>query len=1451
MTMGSERLVRRAYISATYNDLRECRQRAALVLKRMGYLDVAMEYYVAENRRSLDRCLEDVAGCDLYVGIFAWRYGWVPPHEDGRKLSITEREYRRAVELDKPRLLFLLDESAPWPPAMVDASRTRIRKLRGDLAADRQPALFSSPDTLDVALAAALSHLVLQRVTASPAAARPGRSRAAIDWEGYRAAMVRLHRYLDLEALVEPQRDDLLRLQLRSVFVEPSVRTSTPPLELPEATWERLVERGEVHSEDLPPGVSAADVRADTAAREEPARPVLAALAEPGRPHAILLGDPGAGKSTVARFLVLSLLEPDGAAALRQVLAGYLPLLIELKTYAALCTQGLCRSFVEFVDLMGRTEGWRLGGEALQHFLSEDGRVMLIVDGLDEIVDSAERERAARQIAGFASDHRRARVLVTSRAIGYRRKVLTDAGFAHLTLQDLGEDQVTEFTERWYSLALADRPADARQRTERILAAFRQSASIRQLAGNPMLLTIMVIIGRHQELPRERWKLYEHAASVLIQHWDVNKHLHDRNVAAAFIGEDDKKELLRRLAYRMQAGGEGFAGNYVPGDLLQREFEAYLGERYAQPPDRAAAAARVLIEELRARNFILALHGANLYGFVHRAFLEYFCAVALVHRFEKTHELSLEELKHEIYGAHWDDPAWQEVLRLVCGMLDARWAGELIAFLTMDANPYWTADPDAHPPEHLVLATQCLAEVRSRRAIEPACATLLRAIVSALEGPEWISKRLSLLVGEKLTSAVEEVGSDWPGSEWLRESLASAINYVPRALRRASLRVAVSILGRDDRLRHTLEGLTGSHSEYTRGAALEALALAWPHEPRVCKLVEERARRDEDFSVRTRAIRLLSDTLARSPGVRGFIERLAAKDASSRVRAEALDALAGGWPNEVRVRRLVERWALQDDDSEVATSALTVLARTWPLQPGVRELVERRAVKAHHGERRAVKAHHGERRAVRAHHGERWARRAHHDHVREAALWALARTWPQEVGAREAVERALQDDDSSVREGALDLMAEVWPGTAGLRERFEQRALHDKGLGSYRTLQRLATTWPGEGSVRELLELRAKQDDEVLVRRVALSALARIWPQEEGVRYLVEKRSVEDADGGVRGRALKLLAECWPEEEGVRQLLERRVIEDPTGSVRGASLAALARTWPQEEGVRELVERRAVEDAEGVVRGSALAALARRWPQDESVRRLVERRTVEDTAWSARAAALAPLARSWSQEEGVRELVERRIVEDTARSVRAEALEVLAHSWPRVEGVRELIERRAVVDGESSVRWRALRVLADRWPQQAGARSCVEQSALQDADRDVRSEALRVLAATWPRVASVRQVLRRALEDGESDVRRSALEGLLGIEADPTVRLIFSRHLDGLKPFLDPSSPIPPEHLRKAAARLGIRIGQARGKVAECSRRLGWDLRKGQPASPPARATGRQRGGRASRKGGG
>jgi hypothetical protein len=48
-----------------------------------------MEAYTAADERPLDLCLRDVAQSDIYVGLWAWRYGYVPPADESRAKSGT------------------------------------------------------------------------------------------------------------------------------------------------------------------------------------------------------------------------------------------------------------------------------------------------------------------------------------------------------------------------------------------------------------------------------------------------------------------------------------------------------------------------------------------------------------------------------------------------------------------------------------------------------------------------------------------------------------------------------------------------------------------------------------------------------------------------------------------------------------------------------------------------------------------------------------------------------------------------------------------------------------------------------------------------------------------------------------------------------------------------------------------------------------------------------------------------------------------------------------------------------------------------------------------------------------------------------------------------------------------------------------------------------------------
>ncbi len=98
---------------------------------------------VAAHQRPLAQCLADVAASDVYVGIFAWRYGFVPAQGNPQKLSITELEYRHALKLKKPCLIFLLSEDTHWSPHFMD-SQTGEGKARQEHQAPARRTLRSA-----------------------------------------------------------------------------------------------------------------------------------------------------------------------------------------------------------------------------------------------------------------------------------------------------------------------------------------------------------------------------------------------------------------------------------------------------------------------------------------------------------------------------------------------------------------------------------------------------------------------------------------------------------------------------------------------------------------------------------------------------------------------------------------------------------------------------------------------------------------------------------------------------------------------------------------------------------------------------------------------------------------------------------------------------------------------------------------------------------------------------------------------------------------------------------------------------------------------------------------------------------------------------------------------------------------------------------------------------------
>ncbi|MFG2613319.1 NACHT domain-containing protein, partial [Streptomyces anulatus] len=688
---------------------------------------------------------------------------------------------------------------------------------------------------------------------------------------------------IDLEVLTPlAEQGDHPPVSLRDVFVAPQVRADPPPVELPRELMKRLIENHELAAQDnAPSGVdSDALERVSRAYREQQTMGLLEVLTDPQGQRIVVLGDPGSGKSTLARYLTLSLTSstPDEELA---PLAGLLPVVVELRRYAE--ERWRERTFEEFLEYLHVMEGMCIPSILLEEYLQE-GRCLVIFDGLDELFNPAVRAETSRRITAFAGRYPHTRIVVTSRVIGYQRTAFDPAHFKHYMLQDLETIQIRRFAKLWYVNACPENSDLSSRLTRRVTDAVQHSRPVRELAGNPLLLTILAIIGRRQTLPRDRLGVYKHAITVLVARWDQDaKHLkvNDTPEAIDILGAEERQDLLRLLARHMQDGNSGIAGNHIHGRELERIFRDYLIQ-YELPIVQATTAARFMVNQLRERNFVLSRYGSEVYGFVHRAFLEYLAADDIAYRYKELREWSPEGLIAEVFERRTNDPAWHEVLLLLVGMLPEQDSGRALdSILSLHRNRQTADDYRV-----LVLAVQGLAEVRKIGRLSRQSKTVADELIVA-------TSKASYAYTPQLYSALPALAAFsefWAGRERFLHWFHARGQFLESRIVGATPADVAHVLYHDaDMLwKFALLGHGGQH----RGSALRELASRWSNMPETLALMRSRAVKDTDYQARTVALEQLATHWADHPNTLELIRSRVTQDPDEDVRSSALRMMA-------------------------------------------------------------------------------------------------------------------------------------------------------------------------------------------------------------------------------------------------------------------------------------------------------------------------------------------------------------------------------------------------------------------------------------------------------------------------------------------------------------------------------------------------------------------------------
>lgn len=147
-------------ISSTAHDLPEHRKQILEACLRQNMFPLRMEDLPANSDEAAAASLKMVEEADIYIGVFAHRYGYVPKANNPKQISVTEMEYDRAVEQKIERLIFVMDKSHPITVDDVDIDNAaKLKSFKGRVQAENIVRFFKSPDDLRAEAINSLSKL--------------------------------------------------------------------------------------------------------------------------------------------------------------------------------------------------------------------------------------------------------------------------------------------------------------------------------------------------------------------------------------------------------------------------------------------------------------------------------------------------------------------------------------------------------------------------------------------------------------------------------------------------------------------------------------------------------------------------------------------------------------------------------------------------------------------------------------------------------------------------------------------------------------------------------------------------------------------------------------------------------------------------------------------------------------------------------------------------------------------------------------------------------------------------------------------------------------------------------------------------------------------------------------------------------------------------------------------
>lgn len=346
-----------------------------------------------------------------------------------------------------------------------------------------------------------------------------------------------------------------------------------------------------------------------------------------------VVGQPGAGKTTFLKYVALQSVQGN----LTKV-----PIFISLRE--------LADSRLSILDFIDREFTICNFPDARVYiaYLLRSGKAIILLDGLDEVTKTQERElNLLTQLENFIRAYEASQFIITCRTASVDYQF---TGFTYVEMANFSSQQVNFYVTKWFE--------HNTKKGETFLEELnkQENYGLRELAQSPILLTLLCLtFDETMHFPNRRVEIYKEALDTLLKRWDSARNIRRDNIYKN-LSLGRKEQLLSQLAFYTFEKGLYFVEKWQ----LENQILAYLNKFPISEEALDIHEGEDVLKSIEAHHGIIVERARDIYAFAHLTFQEFYTARYIVDHATTALPILI---------SHLVEPRWREVVLLTASQL--------------------------------------------------------------------------------------------------------------------------------------------------------------------------------------------------------------------------------------------------------------------------------------------------------------------------------------------------------------------------------------------------------------------------------------------------------------------------------------------------------------------------------------------------------------------------------------------------------------------------------------------------------------------------------------------------------------------------------------------------------------------------------------------------------------